>query len=348
VALRLARRHHVVSKFYLRHFANDAEQVQTVMLPGTTRFVQSIGDAAVHTNFYTTVGHDGAATDAAEHAFGAIEEVAAEAWRLVDEGIWPLPNEERAAMAGWLALQLLRGPANRVAMNEIANFGLQLDIAVGGRARLREALRDAGEAHDDETVDREWIEWFRDPLRVGINSNHHVLHLASALPEVTEMLLGRWWLQSVFQVKALATSDHPVFVVPNPRHTEVGLGTGIANADQIAVPLTRRRSLVLADHRRLPGAGSEPGPDAVVPGVAKVALFANDCAVRSARRFLFHHPLDDPLEPLEPLPEPRTTEVAVNRNVWGFLSPDDRKFLLDAGLVPPDEEPDPDKGSPPG
>lgn len=29
-----ARRHHVVSKFYLRYFANDNERVTTVMLPG--------------------------------------------------------------------------------------------------------------------------------------------------------------------------------------------------------------------------------------------------------------------------------------------------------------------------
>jgi hypothetical protein len=29
-----ARRHHVVSKFYLRHFADEREQLTTVLLPG--------------------------------------------------------------------------------------------------------------------------------------------------------------------------------------------------------------------------------------------------------------------------------------------------------------------------
>jgi hypothetical protein len=54
-----AKRHHVVSKFYLRYFANDEELVTTVVLPGDRTFPQSIGDASVRTGYYTVIDQEG-------------------------------------------------------------------------------------------------------------------------------------------------------------------------------------------------------------------------------------------------------------------------------------------------
>jgi Protein of unknown function (DUF4238) len=54
-----ARRHHVVSKFYLRYFANDNERITTIMLPGERTFPQSIGDASVQTGYYTVIDQEG-------------------------------------------------------------------------------------------------------------------------------------------------------------------------------------------------------------------------------------------------------------------------------------------------
>ena len=68
-------------------------------------------------------------------------------------------------------------------------------------------------------------------------------HLADLLPRVTQSLLDRSWLLTVFERKALATSDHPVYVVPNEDLTEMGMGTGIENAMVIHAPLTCRHSL---------------------------------------------------------------------------------------------------------
>jgi hypothetical protein len=39
-----AKRHHLVSKFYLRYFADERDQITTVMLPGDRRFTQSINN----------------------------------------------------------------------------------------------------------------------------------------------------------------------------------------------------------------------------------------------------------------------------------------------------------------
>lgn len=112
----------------------------------------------------TTFG--GQESDVAERAFGEIEGPAAAAWRDLAAGVWPLPPTDREAVAAWIALHLLRGSGNRAMLSDMGTAVLQLEIAVGGRARLRDTLRELGEPYDDESVTREWISLFEDPLIV--------------------------------------------------------------------------------------------------------------------------------------------------------------------------------------
>lgn len=332
------RRNHVVSKFYLRYFADEAEQVTTVMLPGDRSFAQSIGNASVETNFYTALGNDGEETDVAEEAFGQIEGAAADAWREMAAGRWPLSEQSRVDMAGWIALQHLRGQSVRRSMDQIGTDGLHLDVMVGGRHRLRQRLIELGQPHDDEAVDHEWIDFFKSAYFIRTNANHHLEYLAEALPKMMDLLLDRWWLLTVFERKGLATSDHPVYVVPNPENQEMGLGTGIGNAHMVHVPLTRRHSLALARRDTLAPelAAIGQGHDHHAAGVTQTALYSNSCAVNSARRALFHHPADTPLTGL-PLHPPREREVSMSGDPWRFMADDDRQVLIDAGLTPPGE-----------
>ena len=330
-----AKRHHVVSKFYLRYFADDRKQVATVILPGDRRaFPQSINNASVHTDFYTVIDNDGQESDAAERALGYIEDAAADAWRELAAGVWPLPDEHRANMAGWLALQLLRGSGVRESMNELASHALLLEVILGGRQRLREALAAAGEPTDDANVNREWVDLFTNPIYARVHANHHMQHLADLLPRVTQSLLDRAWLLTVFERRSLATSDHPVFVVPNEEATRMGMGTGMENANVIHAPLTRRHSLAMYLPSSAPDLAAH-GRDIRVSGCTAVALYSNSCAVNSARKFLFHHPEDTPLEGFD-LPQPREREVMVNAQLWGWIADDDRQVLLDAGFGPGD------------
>lgn len=330
-----ARRHHIVSKFYLRYFANDNEQVTTIMLPGDRTFPQSIGDASVQTDYYTVIDQAGQQSDAAEQALSLVEKSAATAWREVAAGVWPLRDEHRESVAAWLALQLLRGTSVRNSMSEMASHALLLELILGGRTRLREALSAAGEAIDDDTVNREWVELFRDPVRAEVRANHHLQHLADLLPRVTHSLLNRSWFLTVFERKALATSDHPVHLVPNEELTRAGMGTGIENATVIHVPLTRRHSLAMYQPSAVPPQLATLGRDIRRPGVTATALYSNSCTVNSTRRFLFHHPDDAPLVGFD-LPQPREREVEVKAQLWGWIAEDDRQVLLDAGFGPDD------------
>jgi hypothetical protein len=159
-------------------------------------------------------------------------------------------------------------------------------------------------------------------------------HLGDLLPGVTQSLLDRSWLLTVFERKALATSDHPVYVVPNEELRRIGMGTGIENATVIHAPLTRRHSLAMYQRSAVPPQLAALG-DTRWPGVAATALYSNSCTVNSARRFLFHHPDDSPLAGFD-LPQPREREIAINAQLWDWIAEDDRQVLLDAGFGPDD------------
>ncbi len=119
------------------------------------------------------------------------------------------------------------------------------------------------------------------------------------LPVVAEMLYKRDWILTYYQRKRLATSDTPVVLLPLADHPEI-LGVGIENAGEIYVPLDRCVGLSMASQ----GTG-----DVRISGVAKTALHSNDAMAKNARKYLFHHPEDDPLRGLE-LPAPRARELA--------------------------------------
>ncbi len=78
------------------------------------------------------------------------------------------------------------------------------------------------------------------------------------------------------------------------------MGVGVSNAGEIHIPLDRRVALSM---------GNGSTGDIRMRGVAKTALYLNDAMAKNARKYLFHHPEDDPLRSLE-LPGPRLRELA--------------------------------------
>jgi hypothetical protein len=275
----------------------------------------------------------GEPSDKVEQSFGILEGLAAEAWRTVIDGVWPLPVDLRAAMAGWLALQLLRGPSVRTALAETNATHLTLNAVLGGRALVQQALEQSGRPADEDSVNLEWVGLFAEPPALAVSANEHLRFVGRALPEIVELLLGRVWFLSLYERKGLATCDHPVYVIPNPEFARVGLGTGIGNAHEIQVPLTRRHGLTMALREDLPVEMASLG-DVVQRGVSQTALFNNSCMTLGARQALFHHPDDHPLRGLELQPR-RQQEVELATDVWSWMKPDDLQVLLDAGLNRP-------------
>lgn len=280
---RIKRRNHTVNKAYLRRFADGKGVLMRVELPGDKRNLMSVSQATVIKNFYVLTLPDGTETDLAEDAFSIVETAAAEATRsLVDQGVWPIPPKVREDIAGWIALQYLRGPWVRQLGREIADefTGLGVRVRTGSGEHLTLKMSDDG----------------MDAI-AGAELQLKIIH--RNLPEIAAMLCEKDWVLSFYQRKRLATSDTPIALTPAEDHPDF-LGIGLHNAGEIDVPLDRRVGLSLGDE----GTG-----DLRVNGSAKTALYLNHAMARNARKYMFHHPEDDPLRGLQ-LPAPRTRELA--------------------------------------
>ena len=134
------RRHHVVPRFYLRRFADNAGQLMRVELPGRRRHLLSVNNAAVVNDFYLMEG-DGTSPDAFEDALSTLEGRAATAFEtLIDQRQWPLDPQVHAVIAVWAAAQHLRTVAARQAGSELTDAAVKLSIAIGGREALGKVL----------------------------------------------------------------------------------------------------------------------------------------------------------------------------------------------------------------
>jgi hypothetical protein len=289
---RLKRRNHTVNKSYLRRFADDRGLLTRVALPGHERIPISVTDATVIRNFYVVTLPDGTETDEAEDLFGKVEAAAVTVIRsLVDDRLWPVPDTARTDIARWAALQYLRVPWVRQLGREIAEGFSNAGIPVRTGSGERVTVKMPADAIDELTGPR-----------------LHLDLIERQLAAVTEMLCQRNWIFSFYQRRTLATSDAPVVLHPAAGQPP-GTGVGIANAGQVDIPLDRRVALSMGD--------ASTG-DLRVHGVTKTAIFLNGATARNARRYLFHHPGDDPLRGIR-LPGPRRRELSGPAEAAGLV-----------------------------
>src|SRR5260370_2031383 len=139
---KLKRRNHTVNRSYLRRFADVDGVLTRVDLPGDKRVQLAVSDATVIKNCYVVTLSDGSETDLAgtaahsdteEDAFGLVESAAAEAMRsIADHMTWPIPRRVREDIAGWAALQYLRGPWVRQLGRELAKQFSGAGVSVKG------------------------------------------------------------------------------------------------------------------------------------------------------------------------------------------------------------------------
>ncbi|MDX8029397.1 DUF4238 domain-containing protein [Lentzea sp. BCCO 10_0856] len=298
---KLVRRQHVVSQFYLKGFANEANQLRRVVLPGDKSHIVSSSDASVIRDFYTVTLPDGSQSDIFERTFSEIEKPAADALRSVREGEWSLRDEPRAALSLWIALQHLRGEDVRSSQTQFKATLIRLTVGVSGKAALREIIEKA----EARTISDEELEWeWQDLTKPGGPTlmpeiNGHLKVLMSLHNGMSRYLYDAHWTVFRFTRRALVTSDRPVAMTVAPDYPPEH-GVGIFTADAFLVPLSRRAAVMIQPRDRTPDANA---PDFEIAGTAMVARSINQEIVRHASRSIYHHPDDSPLEGLY-LPQP--------------------------------------------
>ena len=321
---KIARRHHVVSKFYLTGFADGARQLTRVALPGGESHPISVDDATVAKDFYNVRLPSGEMSDVFERLWGQIETPAAAVLNDVVGGLWPLPSTQKATLASWTALQHLRGQQTRASLTGWDAGMIRLVVGSSGKEALRRHIEKAeGAAVNQARLDAEWS----DLTKAGgptleEDVEQHVDTIMHLVPSTAAMLADQQWSLDVFDQAALITSDHPVVLIPHKEQPR-WMGVGLATAAGWAVPLTRRLALVTN--------ASPGGPDTTLHGLDMLPLaqLLNKGVAAQAQQSVFHHPSDVSLLDGLPLPQPVTT-------TWSGSGRDDliREEGLYAGMSP--------------
>jgi hypothetical protein len=296
-----ARRHHVVSNFYLKGFANDDALIAQVALPDPTPVLVSTTNATVVKDFYTIELPDGTASDFMELAFSEIEGAASAALASVLDGKWPLVGQDRGDLAAWLALQYLRGVGVRDGQTQMRAQMIRMVVGVSGKEALRQHIERAeGVPLSDEDLDAEWDD-LTQPSGPTLepDPSFHMQLLDSEWPGTTRVLMHAQWSLVRFERRALATSDHPVSLYAHRDHPPF-FGVGIVTSAGMVAPLSHRVGLVTSHEL----AGQQ---DLVLPASTVMAKSFNGQVVGNSRRFVYHHPDDAPLAGLD-LPPRREAE----------------------------------------
>jgi hypothetical protein len=309
----LKRRNHTVPRFYLSRFANEVHQLRRIPLvePENSHLI-SVRDATVIKDFYLVQDEDGTFDDRVEDLLSKIEGEGANGFKdLFDQGEWPITLETREKVAQWIALQFLRGPAQRQMLNEISDAIFKLDVAIQGRDGMRRALEHNSEAKaTDEEVDSALLD-FSDTgsYHLKTHPNAHIKSILSNLEKITQSLFIRAWTIIKFERKTLLFSDHPVALIPAIDHPQF-MGVGILNAQGILVPVGRQMALFMDWPPREVDDGVIGTGDHRIAGTTDIANWINGAVMNTARKALFTHPDDSHLTSGS-LPEPRSREVGI-------------------------------------
>jgi hypothetical protein len=288
------RRHHTVSKFYLKRFANDREIIQRFSLKDLKSHPISINAASVHRDFYMLKLEDGSDTDILEDAFGDLEGSAAQAMHeIIEADQWPPTEEQRWSISAWIALQHLRTTKQRKWMGELADALVKAHIGLSISKEQKKELAESAPSLLDT-----------DSYEVAVTANHHAEHIQRMLTNTASTFFHRAWRIVKFKKKTLATGDAPVLLLPEPGHPPY-MGVGLLNAGEVVVPLARKIALVM---------GEFEGPDSILPGSTRISKVINQGIANNARDTIFFHPDDKIAEGIE-IPPYEETETDIGEQM---------------------------------
>ena len=308
---------HTIPHFYLKGFSKayggrasksrkKGREIGTVRLESNTRKLFSTKDATVVKNFYTMTGMDD--PYAFESALASLEELAAPVFRkILDGNVWPLESGDREILATFIAAQEVRVPSHRRFLDGMATELARLRLIYMGRGGVARHIQETGgvapsEKEIDEIFDLVSEESGR---TLKVSTNHHIAQIVNLIDKNLKYYVARPWVLFRFDTGSLITSDSPVSLIPHPGHNP-NMGTGLASAAGIMFPLSRKAGIFMAYPKNL--FGIEGARDRVIAGqfdvlmprsAADIAKSFNSVTINNSYEWLFHHPEDSHLVPLD-------------------------------------------------
>lgn len=277
------KRHHYISRFYLRRFANHDDQIAMYRRATGHRRIVGTKNAAVEVDFYTVISEDGMPSAVVERALGVFEERAATVLRTLDRGTVSLPAEQRHWLTPYIALMLTRTPEYRDTFDIHTNLETTLvesALSEGVRAQLRR--RYDREPDDDEVeVVRELQAYLAAAGPKASKTESIAKALSFALNVLAPRIASMGWQLVITENLAFATSDHPVVFWGDPSSAMSVPSVGLETADEVYFPLGPQQLLVLTP------AGSGRAPfRATDEAIAHV----NSALIAAAYEAIFSHP----------------------------------------------------------
>lgn len=323
------RRHHLVSAFYLRGFANSDGRLFRTPLNGRPPHPIAVNDATVVTDYYSVELEDGP-SDYFERLFAEIEAPAAAALRTLLADDFPT-GDEREAFAMWAALQYLRSDSMRRRGTEQLTMMIRLVVGISGMESLREFIEEKeGAAVSDARLRAEWDDLTKSAgPTLKPDPAQHLGTIMRLLPGTAAMFNDSPWQIFRSTKHPFVTTDHPAFLVPEP-DAPGWQGVGLANAAALGLPLSRTHALMI----QLSGAASG-APDTGWSLSADNVRSLNYAIISEARQAIYHHPSDRPSEWFGGLPDPRDQEVQMVSGD-GLISEEGLGGKLPASTIPGD------------
>ena len=282
----VARRHHLVSRFYLNRFADDHERLAAIRGGTGATHVASTEKLCAQVDFYSYIDVEGEKSGELEMFLAKFESEAAPAFERIASAPTATPSEDdRALILNFIAFQVGRGRYFRHQYNALADFGYKLMLSFESKDRdeARERLRYlTGRDPDDEEL-AVWLETLEKPDDYVIepHSNESLMAGLQVGAEMLDSLAARPWIVLRMGEPILITSDEPVTLWNRQRPEDAFYGRGIANSDEVRLPLDQHHMLVLTLEEPPKRKGAVP------------PLFARDMnrlTASSANEWVFAHP----------------------------------------------------------
>jgi hypothetical protein len=296
----IKKRHHVVPRFYLKRFANDAEQVVTVHVDDPERrFTASIDKVGVEGHFYNLPTEEGWVT-VVEDTLSKLEGIAAhELAKLVAGRSSTLPSF-RAKLSFFMAVQFVRGRSPREAITDFYKDIFLKTAQLSTPEIIQAEAERRGEQMSIEEARKVWEFAQCGEYTVGFQKVGPQQLPADSLVNAAEVFeqgeklipffSKRGWILIDFDEPLLLTSDEPVAQGIDSAFPD--RPSGLVNADTIVFPLDPCRALMMTHPR------GNPPPHHRAKGTRELATAINKLVVARASKQIFFHPNSDPLTEL--------------------------------------------------
>lgn len=206
--------------------------------------------------------------------------------RLAYGVLFPPKPYDRVDLAQWIALLGVRDPFTRRVIEAMADQTFKMGFSLArspniARSRLRE--QHGRQPTEDEVSELVEMAGALDDVEIVPHQSDLVKMMLDAFQAIFPVVLCRRFAVFRFKDPGLVLSDRPLVLYQLPENRNPCLGVGIANADQLWLPLDRRTALVLH---------SDPSaPEVVSAGSPELMDTFNAYVIGNAQAEVYCHPM---------------------------------------------------------